>query len=127
LARGKHSEGEKNFFVIIKKNGIEKVKLDDILYFESQGRKINLHTKEKRISFNGSIDKIQKKLDKRFVFCHGSYIINLTKIEKFQSYTVIMEGGARLPVSQRKNSETKQSFLAYLIKHFPCNFESDVV
>lgn len=127
MVKSNHGNRERNFFVIIKKNGIEKIKFDDILYFESEGRKNNLYTKKKRITFNGSIDQIQKRLDNRFVYCHESYIINLTKIEKFQSGTVIMEGGTRLPVSQRKNSKTKHSFISYLIKHFPCNLEGDIV
>ena len=50
-----YAHGEKSHFVIITRKGIEKIRLDDILYFESEGRKIHVHTNEGKISFNGII------------------------------------------------------------------------
>jgi two-component system response regulator AgrA len=114
-------------FAIIKRDRIEKIKLDDILYFESEGRKVHVYTKERKVSFNGSIDQIRKKLDDRFLCCHGSYAINLTKIERFDRCTVKMEGGALLPVSQKRSTEIRNNYKAYLIKHFPCNLEDGIV
>ncbi|HZK01925.1 MAG TPA: LytTR family DNA-binding domain-containing protein [Anaerovoracaceae bacterium] len=115
------------YFAVITKSGIEKVKCDDILYFESEGRKIHIHTKGRKISFNGSIEHIREKLDKRFCDCHGSYIVNLTKVVRLYGSNLEIEGGNMLPVSQRRSAKTRHSYKTYLTKHFPCNLEDDIV
>lgn len=122
-----HASIEKSHFAIFTRKGIEKINFDDILYFESEGRKIHVHTIERKISFNGSIENLRKKLDSRFISCHCSYEVNLTKVKRFAGGCIEVEGGAILPVSQRRFSETKRSYYTYLIKHFPCNLEDDIV
>ena len=84
---------QSNHFVIITRNGTVKLSTDEILYFESEGRKVHVHTKERVISFNGSMEQVKKKLDKRFCSCHGSYAVNLTKVVRLTGYTVELEGG----------------------------------
>lgn len=114
-------------FVVVTRDTIEKLQFDEILYFESEGRKVHIHTKGNIISFNGSIGKIRNKLDGRFINCHGSYQVNLNKIKRFNGSSIEIEGGHVLPVSQRKIAETRQGILKYLKKHFPCNLEDDIV
>lgn len=118
---------QSNHFVIITRNGTEKLSADEILYFESEGRKVHVHTKERVISFNGSMEQVKKKLDKRFCSCHGSYAVNLTKVVRLTGYTVELEGGTILPVSQRKHAETRYRYQTYLRENFPCNLEDDIV
>ncbi|GAB1476685.1 hypothetical protein MASR2M70_15210 [Bacillota bacterium] len=115
------------YFAVITREGMEKLKADDILYFESEGRKVHVHTKERRISFNGCMEEIRAKLDGRFFNCHGSYEINLTKVIRFNGSLIEMEGGKVLPVSQRRSAELRRSYQAYLRKHFPCNLGDDIV
>lgn len=115
------------YFAIITRGGMEKVKAEDILYFESEGRKVHVHTIERKITFNGSIEQVRSKLDERFVNCHESYEINLTKVISFSGSFLKMEGGRVLPVSQRRSAEIRRSYQAYLRKHFPCNLGDDIV
>jgi DNA-binding LytR/AlgR family response regulator len=117
----KKRKEEKSYFVIRRKAGIEKIKSEDILFFESEGRKINLYTKERKISFYGSIRDLRRELDERFICCHGSYEVNLTKITKFTGGAIEIEGNHILPVSQRKSAEARSLYQSYLKKHFPCN------
>ncbi len=118
---------ETSHFVIITRNGTEKLKAEDILYFESEGRKVHVHTKERVVSFNGSIEQVEKKLDRRFCSCHASYAVNLTKVVRLTRYTIEMEGGAILPVSQRRHAETRYRYQTYLRENFPCNLKDDIV
>ena len=112
---------EQSHFVIITRNGTEKIKSEDILYFESEGRKVHVHMKGRVISFNGSIEQVRKKLDRRFCCCHGSYEVNLTKVVRLTGYTMEIEGGEILPISQRRRAETRYRYQAYLRENFPCN------
>lgn len=116
-----------HYFVVVTRGTIEKVQFDDILYFESEGRKIHIHTRKGTISFNGSIEKIRDKLDGRFLSCHGSYEVNISKVKKFDGTSIEIEGGHVLPVSKRKISKTRRGILEHLKKHFPCNLEDDIV
>lgn len=116
-----------SYFGIITRGDIRKIDFDDIIFFESEGRKINVYTKYRKISFNGSIENIREKLDERFCSCHGSYEINLTKVNRFAGDSIEMEGGHLLPVSQRKSAELRRLFQTYLKKHFPCNLKDDIV
>jgi len=118
---------EKSHFAIITRGGTEKIKLDDVLYFESEGRKVHVHTKERKISFNGSINQVREMLDERFCCCHGSFEVNLTKVIRFADAAVEIEGGGVLPVSQRRHGEMRDRFQAYLRENFPCNLADDIV
>ncbi|MCL1935579.1 MAG: LytTR family DNA-binding domain-containing protein [Defluviitaleaceae bacterium] len=55
---------------------------DEILYFESGRikRKIKVYTMNRGLEFNSSMKSILAKLDKRFVRCHTSFIVNTDKI-----------------------------------------------
>lgn len=123
----KSKVGDEGFLVIVRRNVIEKLCFDDILFFESQGRKIHVHTGEDMVCFNGSLKKIKEMLDGRFCPCHGSFIVNLAKIAKLEGAAILLEGGKIIPVSQRKRSETARQFMAYFNKHFPCNPRGNIV
>ncbi len=118
---------EKSHFAIITRGRTEKIKLDDVLYFESEGRKVHVHTRGRKISFNGSIQQVREMLDDRFCCCHGSFEVNLTKVIRFADSVVEVEGGGVLPVSQRRRAEIRNRFQAYLRENFPCNLGDDIV
>lgn len=118
---------DRDFIMIIRRDVIEKLCFDDILFFESQGRKVYVHTQEKVVGFNGSMKDTQKDLDGRFYSCHGSFVVNLAKVIRFQESGVILEGGETVPVSQRKRGETAKRFVAYFDEHFPCNSKDNIV
>ena len=117
----------RDFIMIIRRNVIEKLCFDDILFFESQGRKVCVHTREKEVDFYGSMKETQKDLDERFYSCHGSFIVNLEKVIRFEESEVMLEGGETVPVSQRKRGETAKRFIAYFDEHFPCNSRNSIV
>lgn len=117
----------RDFIFVSNRDVIEKVSFDDILFFESQGRKVLVHTKDRLITFYGSIRKTQEKLDERFHSCHGSFVVNMTKIVRFQDWEIVLENETRIPVSQRRKGETIRRYLAYFDQHFPCNPGGNIV
>ncbi len=122
-----HTNELKACFGIIKRGDIRKLDLDDIVFFESEGRKINVYTNNCKDSYNGNMGDIRGKLDERFCCCHGSYVVNLTKVNRFAGDFIEMEGGHLIPVSQRKSAGVRRAFEGYLRKHFPCNLRDDIV
>lgn len=87
--------------------------LRDILYFESDRRKIIIHcTQDREFSFYGKLDEVQNELKNRdFVRCHQSYLVNAKKITAVGLGELSLESGGTLPVSRHRAKETDEAFL----------------
>ena len=85
----------------------------DILYFESDRRKILVKLAGGReYSFYEKLDKVEEALKKHdFVRCHQSFLINAKKIESLSPGEAALAGGVRLPVSKHRAKETNEAFL----------------
>ena len=60
--------------VVKNKQGIYKIELSDIIYFENEKRKIHIHTVDRKISFYGKFEELLDSLSRDFYRCHNSYI-----------------------------------------------------
>ena len=85
----------------------------DILYFESDRRKILVRlVSGKEYSFYEKLDKVEEALKKHdFVRCHQSFLVNAKKITGLKQGEVELTGGAQLPVSKHHAKETNEAFL----------------
>lgn len=85
----------------------------DILYFESDKRKIIVRCQgEREYSFYGKLDKVEEELKKQdFVRCHQSFLINALKISALRQGEVTLAGGLNVPVSKHRAKETNEAFL----------------
>lgn len=81
----------------------------DIYYVESDGNYSTLHlSKNKKIVVTKKLKEINELLpNDHFFRIHNSYIINLDKIKEFLKSDgyVILESGAKVPVSRQRKSE----------------------
>ncbi|MCL2577957.1 MAG: LytTR family DNA-binding domain-containing protein [Defluviitaleaceae bacterium] len=87
-----------------------KVKLKDIIYFESDNRKIILHLINKEEEFYGTLEKIYtERLQKHenFMFIHKSYIINYDYVQFFEYERLYMTNKTELPIAQSKRKEIR--------------------
>lgn len=96
----------KDKFLLTNYNETEFVDYNDIIFFEANGNYTFCHLTSGKKTISKSIGEIEKQLnDSIFVRTHHSFIVNLNKIEKFnkgRSGVLFLEGGAAIPVSQRK-------------------------
>jgi len=82
-----------------------KVVLNDIKWIEALGDYIKLVTNEGNIVILSTMKAFEQKLPKdKFLRVHKSYIVNLEKIEKFNSKTIEVEG-SQIPLSRNKKIE----------------------
>lgn len=78
--------------------------LTDILYFESNRRKIIIHTKEACFSFYGKLDMIETELKKKGVaFCrvHQSFLVNMYQIKQKSYDRIRMSNEEYINVSEK--------------------------
>lgn len=109
------NKSKNNFFTVRNKQSILKINLDDIIFFESKLRKINiLSSNALDISFYDKLDNIEKNLpSKNFVRCHKSYLVNLNYIKKIENSKIITLNNIIIPISRSYLKNTKDIFFEY--------------
>lgn len=82
------------------------VNINEILYFKSNDRKINIIKNSGEEEFYGSIEKLYMQLKRRGFFVpHRSYLVNYRFIREFRSKEIIMTDGIRIPISDNRREE----------------------
>lgn len=78
---------------------------DEIYYIEPspQSHRVRLHKDHEILEFSSSLTDIKSKLDKRFMMCHKSFIVNCNHISRVdkKTYTVHFKNGKTCPCSVR--------------------------
>ncbi|MGI6685916.1 MAG: LytR/AlgR family response regulator transcription factor [Bacillota bacterium] len=100
--------------ITIKSNYLEnKIYLEDIIYIESFGPKLVLHTVNGHLEFYGSLKEMEKKLHEMsdtFYRSHKSFLINTKFIKEInlKEQVVIMSNGDKCLVSRNKKESLKK-------------------
>ncbi|WMI81981.1 LytR/AlgR family response regulator transcription factor [Anaerotignum sp. MB30-C6] len=102
--------------ILIKKNASEgqRIRFSDILYIESLGKSIVVH-KLSKTSFTcyAKLGDISEKLDKRFLYCNRSYIVNMDYIVGVKD-NFVMHNGDVIPIKVRLRKEIKGEYFDYI-------------
>lgn len=100
------------YFIVSNQSGIEKIRLNQIVYIESNKRKIVINTLNGKYEMYEKLDDSYQTLKyKGFLKCHRSYIINQDFIKKIESKDIVTSTGERVPISRSKIEEIKYSFM----------------
>ena len=83
----------------------------DIIYFESQGRKLRLVTTDGTYEFYGRIKEVIKKLSDDFMTIHQSFVINKARVRHYTYETAEMENGDILTISQNLRKQVRNEIL----------------
>lgn len=87
----------------------------DILYLESYGHTVVIHSKAKEIRLRMSIQNAAEQLPKRcFASPHKSYLVNMEHILYTTTDEIILSDSSHLPISRRKKQEFNRAFNLYL-------------
>lgn len=108
-------ERRKAHGIMIQKGGnLHIVDAQSLLYIESRARVIKVVTDEDVLEAYSKLDSFSRQLDKRFVQCHKSYVVNMERVKRFCGDSFLMENGMTVPISQSKRKEVRQQFLDYM-------------
>lgn len=95
--------------------------LKDIIFIETDGRKLLVHTTKERFFCNETMEQLDEKLNKYGFFrCHKSYIVNLDMVDKFDKTFVFMKNKEKAMVSTRKYLEFKRKYIEYKFQYANC-------
>ena len=108
------SQNEK--IIVIKTDvGDVKVKPSEIMYYETENRKVLIHLRDGTDYF---IWKTIKELmyemsNESFIYIHSGCVANTKYISEFSSYDITLDNGKRLIASRRRRKDIKNALLRY--------------
>lgn len=91
------------------------VSCQDICYIKSENVYLQIRSPRQSYLVRGTLQKYLEQLPSR-LFCqvHRSYVVNLSHVQSFDGTDVIMENGARIPVSRHRQKLFKDCIARYL-------------
>lgn len=109
-------ESDKAESIVIKTSGSEmRLCRKDIVYIESQGRKLVLYMADGgKKEIYGKMDLIQEQMGASFIRSHKSFLINMKYITERTSKAFYLSNGKVLPISKPNLKEVKVKFISYL-------------
>lgn len=112
----KEIEIDRNDSFVVKTNGSEIILYRrEIVYVESQGRKLILYMLNgKKTEIYEKMDVLQEMLGSTFVRSHKSFLINMKYITERANRVFCLTDGKVLPISKQNLKEAKIKFISYL-------------
>uniref|UniRef100_UPI00321801F8 LytR/AlgR family response regulator transcription factor n=1 Tax=uncultured Draconibacterium sp. TaxID=1573823 RepID=UPI00321801F8 len=112
------NNGDEEYIYLREKNVIHKIPVSEIIYVESFGDYVKLHTPDREISSRATISSIEKALpEKYFIRIHRSYLIAKKRITSFSPVMVTITG-KEFPIGTRYRKSTfeKLNYNSFLNK-----------
>ena len=101
---------------IVNKSGADLIRLniDSILYLTIANRSVDVVTDHGKVNIRQKIGELYPLVAPHgFGYCHKSYLVNFNRVLTISGSTVVMEGGAILPISQPKAKSFRQEFVRF--------------
>ena len=83
--------------------------LKDILFVESMGDYVKIHTSEKTLTTKEKISSLKNRLPNAFVRIHRSFIVNKSQIDSFNKEYVTLSNN-KLPIGRKYKLEAESAF-----------------
>lgn len=91
------------------------IPFQEIIYFESDLRRVTLHTGKEAFSFYGRLRDLSEHLNPMlFVRTHASYLVNMEFIRSIRDAEVLLSTGEHIPVSRKYRPSVRDKHLEYM-------------
>jgi DNA-binding LytR/AlgR family response regulator len=103
----------------VKASGVvHTVLLDDIMFVESIGKKVAIHTLKGVLECYGKIGEISSRLEKNPAFfrSHRCYIVNMERIASFSAKAIKLTGGQEVHLAREKYQSFIKAYAQYAMK-----------
>lgn len=108
---------QNNYFCFRSGKNLSKVLCKDILYFESAGRKVILHTQKTTYEFYDKLNHVEESLkDFPFARIHKAYLVNIDNVASFQYERLALTDGTILNISEKNRPKLRNEFWHYFRK-----------
>nr|WP_320024147.1 LytTR family DNA-binding domain-containing protein [uncultured Acetobacterium sp.] len=90
-----------------------KIYRKEIIYIESDNRKVILHKADSTIEFYAKLSDLEQILDDDFARTHRSFLVNMRYILKYNATSVTLENGENIMMAKQKYREFVKQYLKY--------------
>ncbi len=105
----------RQLYTFEKQGEIYRIPIGKILYIESHGRVLILHTQTTEYEYYGKLSDVSELLKKyQFLYIHKSYLVNYAMVQKMRRDSVVLENGIELPISRNRRDEVRQKCYLYM-------------
>ena len=104
---------EENFILLKIQGRQKKVALKDILYLESNNKKVAFHTNEGIFEVLGKMEDFEQNLGNSFYRCHRCYIVSFSKIASYRQNEIELINGDKISVAYKKYSSFVKAYMVY--------------
>ena len=106
-----------DFYITVNYKGkYARILAEQIIYIESFGHTITVHTSDKDYIGQNKFKDICKLLEAHgFIQCHKSYVVNMKYIDTIEkNLCVNMVNGTMLPIGRKYSTDTISSYLEFM-------------
>ncbi len=114
-ARKRKGQKERQIFIRAKNRGYT-LKLNSILYIESRGKKVEVHTTDMEdiIESYATMDELEGQFGGGFYRCHRGYLVNMAHIARYDSDSIFLSSGEKVYLTRKKHNEFVKAYMWYL-------------
>ena len=102
--------------LVQQKGVIHAVGFREIVFLESAGHQVLIHTHNRLLSCYERLELIKARLPDCFLQCHKSYLVNMDYIQYIEKNGILMNNGERIPISKAQYASARSSFFRYMGK-----------
>ncbi len=114
IAEVEKAKARPKIMLVKVQDGYRRLNVADILYAESDGRKVILHMRNEKLEFYEKMDELEKRLGEDFYRCHRSYLVSLAEIRGYDSTSISISNGEKIYLAKRKYGEFVQIYCRFL-------------
>lgn len=85
-----------------------------ILYLESRGKKVAIHTLKETIEIYAVLGELEQRLSDSFYRCHRGYVVNMAYIIEFDLDSITLNNGEQIYLTRKKHKEFSKIYMWYL-------------
>ena len=92
-----------------------KIQIGEILYFESNRRKVKIITEKENFELYGKLNDIEKSLERSkatFLRVHQSFLVNYRHIERLGYDFIVLNNGKRISISEDRRKSISKHYCA---------------
>lgn len=86
----------------------------DILFVESRGRKVEIHTKGKVVETYAVMAELESQLGSGFYRCHRGYLVNMAHIAEYENDSISLSNGENIFMAKERYNEFVKEYMRYL-------------
>ena len=105
---------KQNALVIVNKGEIARLPVSHIVFLESSGRKMCIHSKDRVWETYMKFSDIGERMPSQFLRCHQSYMVNMDYIQSMSGQIFNLGRYGQVPISQSRMKMVSERFMTYL-------------